>query len=73
MENVRKHRDINLVKIDKGRNQLASETNYHTARHFSDNLRAIEMKKTKIKMNKPIYLGTLKTKQRQSKAILHRS
>ena len=28
MENVRKHRDIKLVKTDKRRNQLVSEPNY---------------------------------------------
>ena len=57
MENVRKHRDIKLVTIDKRRNQLVSEPNYHTTKWFSENLLAIEMKKTKIKMNKPVYLG----------------
>ena len=57
MENVRKHRDIKLVTTDKRRNQLASETNYHTTKYFSENLITIEMKKTKSKMNKPIYLG----------------
>ena len=57
MENVRKHRDIKLVTTDKRRNQLASEPNYHATKHFSENLLAIEMKKTKVKMNKPLYLG----------------
>ena len=57
MENVRKHRDIKLVTTDKRRNQLVSEPNYHTTKYFSENLMAIEMKKTKVKMNKPIYLG----------------
>ena len=57
MENVRKHRDIKLVTTDKRRNQLVSEPNYHTTKYFSENLLAIEMKKTKVKMNKPIYLG----------------
>ena len=57
MENVRKHRDIKLVTTDKRRNQLASEPNYHTTKYFSENLLAIEMKKTKVKMNKPVYLG----------------
>ena len=56
MENVRKHRDIKLVTTDKRRNQLASEPNYHTTKYFSENLIGIEMKKTKVKMNKPIYL-----------------
>ena len=57
MENVRKHRDIKLVATDKRRNQLVSEPNYHTTKWFSENLLAIEMKKTKVKMNKPVYLG----------------
>ena len=55
--NVRKHRDIKLVTIDKRRNQLVSEPNYHTTKWFSEKLLAIEMKKTKVKMNKPVYLG----------------
>ena len=57
MENVRKHRDIKLVTTDKRRNQLVSEPNYHTTKYFSENLLAIEMKKTKVKMNKPMYIG----------------
>ena len=57
MENVRKHRDIKLAATDERRNQLASESNYHTTKYFSDNLMAIEMRKTRVKMNKPIYLG----------------
>ena len=57
MENVRKHRDIKLVTTDKRRNRLASEPNYHITKYFSENLMAIEMKKTKVKMNKPIYRG----------------
>ena len=56
MENVRKHRIIKLVINDKKRNKLVSEPNYHTTKWFSENLLAIEMKKT-VKMNKPIYLG----------------
>ena len=57
MENVRKDRDIKLVTTDKRRNQLVSEPNHHTTKWFSEKLLAIEMKKTKVKMNKPIYLG----------------
>ena len=55
-ENVRKHRDSKLVTTDKRRNQLASEPNHHTTKHFLDHLIAIETKKTRVKMNKPIYL-----------------
>ena len=57
MENVRKHRDIKLITTDKRRNQLVSEPNYHTTKWFPEKLLAIEMKKTKAKMNKPVYLG----------------
>ena len=57
IENVRKHRDIKLVATEEKRIKLVSEPNYHTTKHFSDNLLAIEMKKTKVKMNKPVYLG----------------
>ena len=56
MENVRKHRDIKLATADKKRNKLASELNYHTTKYFSENLMEIEMKKTKLKVNIPIYL-----------------
>ena len=52
-----KHRDIKLVTTDKKRSKLASEPNYHTKKYFSENLLAIEMKKIKVKMNKPVYLG----------------
>ena len=34
-----------------------SEPNYHTKKWFSGGLLAIEMKKTKAKMNKPVYSG----------------
>ena len=57
MENVRKHRDIKLVKTDHKRNKLVSEPNYHTMKLISENLSIIEMKKVKVKMNKSIYLG----------------
>ena len=57
MENLRKHRDIKLVTTDEKRSKLISEPNYHTTKRFSENLLAIEMKKTKVKMNKPVYLG----------------
>ena len=57
MENVRKHRDIKLLTTDRRRNQLVSEPNYHTTKYFSKTLLQIEMKKTKVKMNKLVYLS----------------
>ena len=45
IENIRKHRYIKLVTTDKRRNQLVSESNYHTTKYFSEILLAIEMNK----------------------------
>ena len=56
MENVRKHRDIKLVTTEKRRNYLVSEPNCHSTKFFAKNLLAIEMRKTQIFMNKPVYL-----------------
>ena len=47
MENVTKHRYIKLVTTEEKRNKLVSEQNYYTTKHFSKNLLATEMKKTK--------------------------
>ena len=57
MENVRNYRDNKVVTTDNRRNRSVSEPIYHTAKYFSEDLLAIEMKKIKVKMNKPIYLG----------------
>ena len=57
MENIRKHRDIKLVTADKKRSKLVSEPNYHTINLISEDLSLIEMKETKVKINKLIYLG----------------
>ena len=57
IENIRKHRDIKIVTTDKKRNKLVSEPNYHTINYISEDLSIIEKNKTKVKMNKPIYLS----------------
>ena len=57
MENIRKHRNIKLVTTDTKRSKLVSELNYDTINYISEDLSTIEMDETKVKMNKPIYLG----------------
>ena len=57
MENASNHRDIKLVTTERRRNYLGSERNYHTAKLFTENLLAIEMKQTEVLMNKPVCLG----------------
>ena len=55
MENIRKHKDIKLVAIDKKSNCLMSELKYDTTKWFSENLLAIETKKNiKVNMSKPV-------------------
>ena len=55
MENIKEHRYIRLVTTDK-KTQLVSEPNYHTTKYFSVKLLTKEMKKTKVKMNKLVYI-----------------
>ena len=51
---IGKRRYIRPVTTERRKNYLVSEPNYHTKK-FAVNLLAIEMKKTKILMNKPVY------------------
>ena len=57
IENVRQYRDIKLVATEERRKKLVSQPNYISCNALSDELMAIEMRKTKISMNKPILVG----------------
>ena len=57
VQNDRKDRDIKLVTTEDKRNKLASEPNYHSTKCISKHLLIMEMKKTEVKVTKPIYLG----------------
>ena len=54
MENVRKHRATKLVIKERRRNYLVSEQNVHPTKFFTENLLAIEMKKTEILINNAV-------------------
>ena len=69
IENVRKHRDIKLVTPEARRNYLVLKPNYHIKKYVSDNLLAIQMKRIRIIINKPVYLGLSITET--SKTIMH--
>ena len=56
MENVKNHRDIKLITTDNRRKRLVSEPDYHSHKRLSENLMAIEMKKTRVTMIKTLYL-----------------
>ena len=57
MENVWKHRDIKFIATKKRTTYFMWEPNYYTAMFFIETLFAIEMTKTQILMNNPVYLG----------------
>ena len=57
MQNVRKRRYNKLFTTEKRKNYMVSEPNYHTTKFFTENLLAIEMKKTQILMYEPVCLG----------------
>ena len=57
IENVGKQRNIKTFNNGKEKNYLLSEPNYHTTKFFTENLLAIEMRKTQILRNKLAYLS----------------
>ena len=52
-----RHRNIKLITTERRNIFLVSELNYHIQKLFTKNVLAIKMKKIKIIMNKPAYLG----------------
>jgi hypothetical protein len=57
MENVRNRVDIQLVTTEEKARKLISKPNYKSRTIFSENLVAVHMGRTKLKYDKPIYLG----------------
>ena len=55
VENMIKHRDIELVTTEVRRNYFVSKPSYHTTTFFTEKI--LEIKITKIRMKKPVYLG----------------
>ena len=57
MENIRKHRDIKLVKNREEYLKAVMKPNFKSGTLFGPNLMGCEMGKIKVVMNKPVYLG----------------
>ncbi|CAH3143220.1 unnamed protein product [Pocillopora meandrina] len=57
MENIRKRVDVRLVNSEEMGKKLAKKPNFNHCTIFSENLCAIEMRKTEVYFNKPVYLG----------------
>ena len=56
MQNFRSEKNMKLVTTDVQRNKLLSQPNFYSSKYFSENLLAVEMRKIKVNINKPIYL-----------------
>ena len=63
IESMRKHRDINLVATEIKSNYLVSEPIYHATKFLTEHLLAIETKKNRDTMSKPVYFRTFNTYQ----------
>ncbi len=63
MENLRKRVDIKIVRTngnDKEKEQIRkiiAKPNYNRAVIFSEDLSALHVHKTRLKLNKPVYVG----------------
>ena len=57
MENIRTRKDMKLVISDKKYLKYVMKPNFKDGHPFSKHLFAVEMGKTEIMMNKPVYLG----------------
>ena len=56
MENIRKHKDIQLVTNEKAYLRMVMKPNFKSGVLFGENLMGCEMGKIKVIMNKPVYL-----------------
>ncbi|XP_057305260.1 uncharacterized protein LOC130642191 [Hydractinia symbiolongicarpus] len=57
MENIRNHRNIKLVTNEAAYTKITMQPNFKSGTCFGKNLMGIEMSRTGIKMNKPVYIG----------------
>ena len=57
MENIRNHKDMKLVTSEQKYQKYVMKPNFKDGHPFSKYLFALEMGKTEIKMNKPVYVG----------------
>ena len=57
MENIRKHRNIELVMTEEKYLHTVMKPNFKSGVLFGENLMGCEMGKIKVVMNKPVYLG----------------
>ena len=57
MENLRKRVNVKLVNDKVKLSKLVAQPSFDAFRIFSEDLAAVNMKKTKLYLNRPIYVG----------------
>lgn len=57
LENKRKHKNVKLVSDPAKLEKLVQQPNFKTSIIINENLVAVSMKKTVIKMDRPLYIG----------------
>ncbi len=57
MENVRNRVNVKLVSDEKALGKLAKKANFKSVNIFDENLIAVHMEKTTVRLNKPIQIG----------------
>ena len=57
MENMRKHVDVRLVQTKDQLQKLSKKQSFASCRIFHEDLVAVEMKRSKVKLFKPSYSG----------------
>jgi len=57
MENIRNRVNVHLVNSQKSLKRYSQKPNFHHLTIFDENLVAVNMKKTELVFNKPVYLG----------------
>ena len=57
MENLRKRIDVKLVNSEKKVRKLTCKPTFHAFKMFNEDLAAIHLRKAKLKLNRPIYVG----------------
>ena len=57
MENIRNRVNVKLVNNEEKARKLIAKPNFNSCKIFSENLISVHMKKTRLVMNKPVYLG----------------
>ena len=57
MENIRNRVDVKLVNTVEKARKLIAKPDFRSYKIFNENLISVHMKKTSLRMNKPVYLG----------------